>query len=432
MSRVVVVGGGLGGTATAARLAKQRHDVTLLERRDRLGGDLGLVERDGYRWDAGPTSTALPAVLRDLFRKSGRPLERELELVPVAPMRRHVFADGTAVDLPSGNRSAQLHAVDDTLGAGLGRQWVDYVHRHAEAWDLLRRSYLERPWSPDHATAEARALLRTRTSLHRSVGRGLSDQRLRAMALHQVRLDGHDPRRVPEWLGMWSYVEQNFGRWTVPGGMGLLADALTKRLHERRVDVRLGTTVRDLAVRGGRAAGVVTDTDPLDADVVVCAVDPRGLPALRRHAGRARPVPPPSVCHLGLAGAPALPAEVVLHGDPLLVVRTSGTAPAGSAAWTVLSRGARGEDVLTTLAGRGLDVRRLVQVRVDRSPDDQVGELGGSSYGVQWQGRRTVDRTLRPLPVPGVHAVGVYAAAAAELPLVGLTAAVVAQRVGPA
>ena len=219
MSRVVVVGGGFGGTAAAARLAKQGHQVTLVERLDRLGGAVGFVERDGYRWDAGPTSTALPAVVRDLFRKSGRPLERELDLVPVEPMREHRFEDGTVLAMPSGNRSAQLEAVDAALGAGLGQQWVDHVHSFAETWDVLRRVYLERPWSPDHVDKAGTALLRTRTTLQKVVTRTLKDERLREIALLPSRLDGHDPRNVPAWMGMWSYVEQNFGVWTVPGGI---------------------------------------------------------------------------------------------------------------------------------------------------------------------------------------------------------------------
>ena len=86
MARVVVVGGGYGGLASAARLAKLGHDVTLLESGPRLGGAIGYVEQDGFRWDAGPTSTLLPAVMRDLFRKSGRALEKEVELVPVEPV----------------------------------------------------------------------------------------------------------------------------------------------------------------------------------------------------------------------------------------------------------------------------------------------------------------------------------------------------------
>src|ERR1700754_2966594 len=124
--RVAVVGGGFGGLASAARLAKLGHDVTLLERSDSLGGALGTVTADRFTWDAGPTYTLLPAVLRDLFRKSGRPLERELELVPLDIVREHRFEDGTVLALPAGSRSAQTAAVD-TLGAGLGAQWTAYA-----------------------------------------------------------------------------------------------------------------------------------------------------------------------------------------------------------------------------------------------------------------------------------------------------------------
>ena len=197
MAGVVVVGGGLGGAGSAARLAKLGHEVTLLERRDRLGGAIGFLDRDGYRWDTGPVSTALPAVVWDLFRKSGRPLDRELDLVRVDPMREHRFDDGSVLRMPSGSRGAQHDAVDAALGAGLGRQWLDYTHSFADQWSLLRRDYLERVYSADHAAPETRALLRTRTSLHRVARREFKDERLRLLALSPVLLDGHDPRNVP-------------------------------------------------------------------------------------------------------------------------------------------------------------------------------------------------------------------------------------------
>lgn len=434
MARVVVVGGGLGGAASAARLAKLGHQVTLLERLDRVGGALGYVERDGHRWDAGPTSTALPAVLRDLFRKSGRPLERELDLVQVQPMREHRFEDGSAVALPSGGRTVQQEAIDAGLGAGLGDRWLDYTHSFADTWDRLRRDYLERPYAPDVADRATGDLLRSRTTLHRAVTRAFKDVRLRGLAWSGMVLEGHDPRNVPAWMGMWSYVEQNFGVWTVPGGMGALGDLLAKRLGERRVEVRLSTTVRDVLVRDGRAVGVETDTGIVDADVVVCAVDPRRLPSVAATVGRTMPAIPPAVCHVGLRGdVPALPHEVVLHGDPTLVVRTHGTAPAGGAAWTVLGRGRLAEDLLTALARRGIDVRAQVVVRVDRSPADLVQHWGGSPYGVLWQGRATVDRRAPTTGrVAGLFHAGASATPGAGIPLVGLGAALVAQAVGTA
>jgi UDP-galactopyranose mutase len=115
-----------------------------------------------------------------------------------------------------------------------------------------------------------------------------------------------------------------------------------------------------------------------------------------------------------------------------LVVRTNGTAPEDGAAWTVLSRGSDRYDVVEVMARRGVDVRRRVQVRVDRSPRDQVEQLAGSPYGVLWRGRATLRRKLEGVTFPGVHLVGAHAAAGAGVPLVGLSAAVVAQRVGRA
>ena len=119
MTRAVVVGGGFGGMAAAARLAKLGHEVTLLERSSGLGGALTTEHLDGFAWDAGPSSTLLPAVIRDLFRKSGRPLEREVDLVPLDLVREHRFEDGSRVRLPGGSRAAQLAAFDE-LGPGLG------------------------------------------------------------------------------------------------------------------------------------------------------------------------------------------------------------------------------------------------------------------------------------------------------------------------
>lgn len=434
MARVVVVGGGLGGSASAARLAKLGHDVTLVERLGRVGGAVGYVESEDYRWDSGPTSTALPAVLRDLFRKSGRPLERELELVPLAPVREHRFEDGSVLPLPSGSRAAQYDAVESGLGAGLGDRWLDYTHAFADIWHLLRRDYLERPWSPEIVGPETKALLSTRKTMHKTVTRAFKDERLRALAWHHVVLEGHDPRNVPAWMGMMSYVEQNFGVWTVPGGMGAFGDALAKRLGDRRVDVRLGTTAVDLVMRDDSVVGVETDRGTLDADVVVCAVDPRRLPSLEVLVRRTMPAIPPVVCHLGLVGdVPALPHEVVLHGDPLIVVRTGGQAPPGRAAWTLLGRGRLAEDIVTAMARRGIDVRDAVEVRVDRSPKDLVEAWGGSPMGVLWQGRTTVERRAGTrTPWPNVFCAGAHATPGAGIPFVGLGAALVAQAVGKA
>jgi UDP-galactopyranose mutase len=432
MARVVVIGGGFGGLAAAARLAKLGHEVTLVERSGSLGGALSEVIEDGFAWDAGPTYTLLPAVIRDLFRKSGRPVERELELVPLDVVREHRFEDGTSVRLPAG-RSAQTEAFD-ALAPGLGRRWVDHVASYSDDWDVLRRGYLENPWRPDDLPREVAARLESRETMFKRLKRTFKDERLRLVAGHPFVAEGHDLRNVPAWLGTTAYVEQRFGVWTVEGGMARLGAALEQRLETRKVTVVKRAEATDLVVRAGRVVAVATSAGELDADVVVCAVDPRRLPALAAYVERTMPAIPPVVTHVGLQGdLPDLPHELVLHGDPMLVVRTGGRAPEGCSAVTVHGRGRLSEDVLRALARHRIDVRDRVVTRVDRSPRDLVEQWGGSPMGVLWQGRATVRRRLGPrTPVAGVYAAGAHATPGAGLHFVGLSAALVAAEVGAA
>ncbi len=457
MSRVVVLGGGLAGCACAARLAKQGHQVVLVESRPTLGGALGLLEQDGYTWDTGPATTALPAVLRDLFRKSGRPLERELELVPVDPMREHRFTDGTVLRLPSGSRAAQLAAVDEAFGpaqdakgrpvkagrAGRdappspGRQWVDHVHAQAEAWDLLRRDWFERSAGLERMPAATEKLLTSRLMLHKVVERRFDDPRLRTLATHHAVEGGHDPRNVPAWFAIIDYLEQNFGTWTVPGGLGAFAALLTKRLGERRVEVLTGVTALDVVMSGtasdARPVAVTTTAGEVVGDQVVVAIDPRRLPALASHVRRTMPAVPPTVTHLGLSDdAPDLPPEVVVHDEYTLTIRTGGQAPAGRRAWTVLGRGRLAEDLVVAMARHKLDVRDAIDVRIDLSPRALVEQWSGSPSGVLWQGRNTItDRLSTRTPLPGVYAAGAHTGGGGWLPFVGLSAALVAEAIGP-
>jgi UDP-galactopyranose mutase len=431
VSRVVVVGGGFGGLATAARLAKTGHAVTLVERATTLGGALGSVSADGFTWDAGPSYTLLPAVVRDLFRKTGRPLERELDLEPLDLLREHRFEDDTVLRLPPG-RAGQLRALEE-LEPGLGQRWVEHVDSYTADWEVLRQHYFEHPWDRDALPREVRDRLDSREVLHKRLKRRFRDERLREVAAHPFLADGHEPRDVPAWMGLIAYLEQRFGTWRVPGGMARLGEVLGARLGTRGVEVLLGTRAHDVVVRDGRAVAVATDHGELDADHVVCAIDPRALPALAPLVQRTLPAMPPVVAHVGLEGpVPDLPHEVVLHGDPLLVVRTGGTAPGGRHAWTVHGRGRVAEDLLRALARHRLDVRDQVVTRVDRSPRDLVEAWSGSPLGVLWQGRGTVRQRLGPAtPVPHLWAAGAHATPGSGLAFVGLSAALVSEAIGP-
>lgn len=430
MARVVVVGAGFGGIAAAVRLAKLRHDVVLLDAEETVGGRLRRREHDGLAWDRQSETFTLPAVLRDLFRKSGRPLDATLDLEHVPTGRRHVFTDGTRLDLPMGNRSAQTQAVDDALDGG-GERWTAWVDSLAPTWEVLRQRALERPFGGrgDLDRAQLRAL-RPRRVVRTAARRTFKDHRLRNVLLDDVRAQGQPTRSTPAFVLVGHYVERSFGRWRVDGGMPALLAALEGRLVERRVDVRLGVRAHDVDLDAGRVRAVRTDDGPIAADVVVWAA-PVPPPAVPAHQGL--PVIPQAVTHLGLTlDVPELPPDVVLHGNPVVTVHTGGASPLGYRTWTVEHSGAGGEDVLRTLARRGLNVADFVVSRLDLSPTDLLIE-SGPAYGWQWQGWRSgLERPGIENAAGGLFMVGAAAHPGPSLELVGLGAAAVATAVGRA
>lgn len=428
MARVVVVGAGFGGLATSIRLAKLRHEVVLLEQDDAVGGRLRRRRQDGLEWDRHPETFTLPAVLRDLFRKSGRPLDAVLDLEHVTAGRRHVFADRTTLDLPMGSRSAQAEAIDDALGGG-GERWAAWVDSMSPTWDVLRQRMLERPFHGrgDLDRPQLR-VLRPRRVARTAARRGFKDHRLRAVLLDDVRAQGQSTRATPAFAMVKHYVERGFGRWRVDGGMPALLAALERRLEERRVDVRLAVRAHDVALGAGRVHAVETDVGRIDADVVVWAA-PVPPPATPPYDGL--PLIPQAVTHLGLTlDAPDLPPDTVLHDNPVVSIHTGGSSPLGYRTWTVEHSGAGGEDVLRTLSRRGLNVADFVVARLDRSPTDLLIE-SGPAYGWQWQGWRSgLDRPGIVAAADGLFMVGASAHPGPSLELVGLGAAAAATAIG--
>jgi phytoene dehydrogenase-like protein len=416
MANVVVVGGGFAGLSAAARLAKLRHDVTLVESGDRLGGRLNGHVVDGHAWPLDLDTVTLPGVFRDLFRKSGRPIDRVIGLEKTFG-RTHLFTDRSRLDLPLGNRGDQHEAVTGLFGED---EWSPWVDQFAEPWNLMRRMALDEVFPGRPAVTRAvRKVLRPRRTIA-ALDRELADERLARIVLDPVRLAGHDGRSTPAFLAVSHYVERSFGRWRFDGGLPGLAAALETRLSERRVTVALGEVGVDVTRRDGQVTGVVTDRRTIPADVVVwCAPTmPAALPAV--------PMLPAIPAFRTLvtlsADAPPVPDEMMVHASPPMRLFR-----AGDRRWTIEHHG--GEDVIVALARLGLDLRAHVEHRTTVSPGELV-TMG--HWGWTWSRWTTAFDLPGVAPTGGLYLAGAHAHPGGSLEAVGMATAAIAADVGPA
>lgn len=494
MSRIVVVGGGVGGLAVAARLAAARHQVTLCEQAPVVGGKLGehvvSTAAGEFRFGTGPSLLTMPWVLEDLFRETGGPLETVLDLVRLDPVAQYRFADGSALDVCA-DHELLLRRLSHSLGGSAADDWDRLWQRAGRIWAATSGPFLQSPVSARRLAAQVVHLRDLATvapwSTLRRLGESyLDDARLRMFLDRYATYTGSDPRRAPAALAAVPYAELAFGGWYVAGGLRRIADALAARCEELGVVLRTGADVKTIDVVGGSAAGVtLAGGERLAADLVVANADATHLYTdllpIRRQARRLRRATPSLsgfVLLLGVRGdTPALASHTVLFpaeydaefeavfgdparpaDDPTLYVHVPddpAVRPEGHEAWFVLVNAPRhgsgagavdwlmpgradayAEHLLDLLAYRGLDIRdRLLFTHV-RTPVDLEAETragGGAIYGTSSNGRRAA--FLRPAnrsPVPGLFLVGGSAHPGGGLPLVMLSAQIVAGMIGPA
>lgn len=276
MASVVVIGGGVGGLAAAVRLAVSGHTVTVLERRDELGGKLARLEVDGFTFDTGPSLLTLPHVFEQLFSIAGDNLHHHLELRRLEVACRYHFDDGSNVDFCD---SAEQTAAN--LGPS-GTEYLQFLQRAQSVWNVAERTFFTGPMGSPlslmkrmQSPADFVAIDPLRNL--DAVGRCFDDRRLRTWLNRYATYSGSSPYRAPATLACISWIEQHYGAWHVIGGLAKLADALAGLARRVGVELHTGVDVSEVIESNGRVSGVVANRQAVAADVVVANCDAEHL-----------------------------------------------------------------------------------------------------------------------------------------------------------
>ncbi|MFJ6415560.1 phytoene desaturase family protein [Paeniglutamicibacter sp. NPDC091659] len=324
--RVVVIGGGFSGLATAGLLAASGHRVTLLEKQDTLGGRAGRLNRDGFSFDTGPSWYLMPEVIEHWFELMGTSTSAELDLVDLDVGYRTWF-EGHAdpLDMPTGPGAV---AAFESVQPGAGAALEKYLADAETSYGLALEHFLYDGFSSPRSLLNPRlpALLpRLAPLLARSldsfVAQRFSDPRLRQILGYPAVFLGSSPKRTPALYHLMSHLDLNQGVKYPLGGFARLVDAMAGLCTKAGVRIVTGATAEGIdTVQTGRHTRVDSvrwsdargEAHRTDAGVVVGAADlhhieTRLLPPKLRSSSKAswkRRDPGPSavlVC-LGIRG----------------------------------------------------------------------------------------------------------------------------------
>lgn len=324
--RTVVIGGGIAGLASAALLARDGHTVTLVEALPELGGRAGSWERDGFRFDTGPSWYLMPDVFDHFYRLLGSTAAEQLDLVRLDPGYRVYFeSDPVPVDIAA-DRNSNVRTFE-SLEPGAGAALDRYLDSAADTYRMAVGRFLYtsfeslRPLLVPEITRRLGRLGRLLLQpLDRFVAGYVRDPRLRQILGYPAVFLGSSPDQTPSMYHLMSHLDLADGVLYPRGGFSRVIESIASLARAEGVTIVTGAQVTAIrstsgsapAVTGVQYRGVDGAVVDLEADEVVSAADLHHtetelLPANRRSYPEAwwrRRVPGPGavLVMLGVSG----------------------------------------------------------------------------------------------------------------------------------
>jgi phytoene desaturase len=315
---VLIVGGGLGGLSAAIYLRLAGFAVSLYEANERVGGRANTIERDGFRFDTGPSLLNYPWVFEQLFAAAQRNLHDYVKLLPVDPSIRFQWQDGTRFTLSSDLRKflAECERLEPGSRPGVFAFMRDAEAKYRIAFEKMVNRNEDNPlkWFGALRPSELR-----RTSVWRSfdgqLRRYFKSRHLReALGSYAMYLGG-SPYTLPGMFTILPYGEMAYGLWLPEGGVYGLVRGITKLAVELGVEIHTNRRVRRITTEQGRITGleladgsfrasrlVLSNVDVPTTDTALLAADARVAGRLRRKAGKLRMTPGVVTFYWGVGG----------------------------------------------------------------------------------------------------------------------------------
>jgi phytoene desaturase len=277
MASVLVIGAGIGGIATAARLARHGYQVTVLEKGERAGGRCNRLVKDGHSFDTGPTLFLMPRIYAQTFADVGERMEDHLDLQRVDPSYRVHFADESTLVLTSDLHAmrAQLEAIEPgSFGA-----FLRYLSEGHRSYTLGLPHLAERSFHNlrDFFSFLLRVPLfgtKLLTTHHDNIGQYFNDDRLKPAFTFQDMYLSLSPFEAPAIYSLLQYAEFSGGVWLPMGGMYRVVEALVGIAEKWGARFIYQAPVKQINVVSQQATGVtLADGRQIESDIVVANAD---------------------------------------------------------------------------------------------------------------------------------------------------------------
>lgn len=277
--KAIVIGAGIGGIATAIRLAVKGYGVEVHEKNEVPGGKLYLIEREGYRFDAGPSLFTQPINIEELFQLAGEDIRSFFEYEKVDIACRYFFENGKMLNAHT-NAASFANEMEEVLGEP-SKNILQYLKDAECVYENVGTIFLNHSLHKASTWLHPRIIKAFKTVRWQYLFKtldGFNRQRFETKEAVQIfnrfaTYNGSNPYHAPGMLSLIPHLEQNQGTFYPRGGMISIPHALVELAKKKGVRFALNRRVEEIVTQEGSVKGIISNGSFHPADVVVSNVD---------------------------------------------------------------------------------------------------------------------------------------------------------------
>ena len=271
--KIIIIGGGLGGLATAINLSKSEFDITIIEKNSNLGGKMNIFKKDGFTFDTGPSLITLPHIFEDLFKECGENIYDHLNLKKINPLFLYMFEKEKI------EYSSDLSDLEKVFNNEI-KKFYELILKGSKLFHLSEKTFFKEGLFSKPKFSNLLLLLASPFKLffkkyNKYIEDQFSDEKIRKIFNRYPTYVGSSPYKSSGILSIIPYMELSYGAWYISGGLYKLIEKIEKILISKNIKIIKDLKVSKINNKKKKVQSVtLSNGEKINCDIIVSNVDP--------------------------------------------------------------------------------------------------------------------------------------------------------------
>jgi len=274
MRHIIIIGSGFSSLSSACHLANAGYKVTILEKNSTIGGRARKFEKDGFKFDMGPTWYWMPDVFEKFFKDFKKKPSDYYQLQRLTPAYQVYFGKDNAITIPGSLN--EIFDVFEEEEEGSSKHLESFLNSAKFNYEVAINDLVYKPGESITELINFTTLSKANqffSSISSTVRKKIKSEKLRQILEFPVLFLGAKPTNTPSFYSFMNYADFGLGTWHPKGGMYEVVKGFVKLAEDLGVEILTNQNVEKIKVVNGNVKGVVSNGAFMKADIVISGAD---------------------------------------------------------------------------------------------------------------------------------------------------------------